>query len=171
MKSIAGKNLVLIGFMGTGKTEVGKLLASSLNRRLVDTDQLIVDRAGITIAEMFAQHGEPYFRRQEKAVIAELCQQKGLVISTGGGAILDPDNVAQLRAAGLVIWLDASVAELERRLADDQSRPLLAGGTKLAELYQQRENAYRQAAHRRVDTTGKSPLTVVGEIMDIIRQE
>ncbi|HZK25844.1 MAG TPA: shikimate kinase [Oscillospiraceae bacterium] len=170
MRSIAGKNIVLIGFMGTGKTEVGKLLAASLNRRLVDTDQTIVETEGRPITEIFAQEGERYFRRLETAVIEQLCQQRGLVIPTGGGAILDPHNVALLQASGLVIWLDASVAELERRLAHDQSRPLLTGETGVGELYQQRQAAYRQAAHERVDTTAKPPLAVVAEIMAIIRK-
>ena len=112
--------------MGTGKTEVGKLLASSLNRRLVDTDQLIVDRAGITIAKMFASMESLISAARKSCYCGALSAKRTGYIYRRRCHIRSGQRGS---AAGrwLVIWLDASVAELERRLADDQSRPLLAG--------------------------------------------
>lgn len=167
MKHISGRNLVLIGFMGTGKTEVGRLLAESLNRRMVDTDRLISERTGSSIRGIFQDYGEEYFRSLEKQVILELAGQKGLVISTGGGAILDRENVDTLRGSGFVVWLDADVPALEERLAGDSTRPLLAAGTDLAKLYGGRKPLYQAAAHVRVDTTGKTPLMVAAEVIEL----
>lgn len=167
MKQISGKNLVLIGFMGTGKTEVGRLLAVLLNRRMVDTDRLIVERAGISIRDIFRDCGELHFRCLEKQAIFTVAEQKGLVVATGGGAILDPENVAALRSNGFVVWLDADVPTLESRLAGDNTRPLLAAGTDLAHLYGGRKPLYQAAAHLRIDTAGKSPLAVAAEIIEL----
>ncbi|MDW7651440.1 MAG: shikimate kinase [Bacillota bacterium] len=169
MKRISGKNLILIGFMGTGKTEVGRLLAESLGRRLVDTDRLIVEREGKPVREIFQDRGEAYFRQVEKKIIGELSGQSGLVVSSGGGVVLDADNVARLRESGYVVWLDAAITDLEARLAGDTTRPLLAGNTDLAKLYGERRPFYRNAAHVRVDTTGKPPLAVAAEIIERIR--
>ncbi|NLP37963.1 MAG: shikimate kinase [Firmicutes bacterium] len=171
MKSIAKKNVVLIGFMGTGKTEVGKLLATALNRHLVDTDAQIEAEEGRTINEIFASDGEVYFRRKEAEVIAALCKQTGLVLSTGGGCVINPENVRNLRDNGCVIWLDATMEELKRRLAGDSKRPLLAQNKDFTALYRQREELYRKAAHVRVDTTGKAPLVVSEEIIAFLKKE
>ena len=170
MRRISGKNLVLIGFMGTGKTEVGRLLADSLTRRMVDTDRLISEREGMAIREIFAARGEGYFRAVEKQVIAELSAQKGLVLSTGGGVILDADNVATLCSSGFVVWLDANVETLAQRLQGDRTRPLLAEND-IAELYGKREELYRQASHLRVDTAEKTPLTVAREILGLLQRD
>ncbi|MCR3923009.1 MAG: shikimate kinase [Firmicutes bacterium] len=171
MKKIAGKNVVLIGFMGTGKTEVGRLLAASLHRYLVDSDRAIVERVGKPITEIFATFGEAYFRKQEKEVILDLCGQSGLVLATGGGVVLDPQNVEALQKSGFVIWLDASVTAIEQRLDGDESRPLLANIDSLRALYHERTSVYRVAAHVRVDTTDKPPLAVVEEIVKILCQQ
>ncbi|NLM52531.1 MAG: shikimate kinase [Firmicutes bacterium] len=171
MKSIAKKNVVLIGFMGTGKTEVGKLLAVALNRRLVDTDEQIEAAEGRTINEIFASDGEVYFRRKEAEVIADLCRQTGLVLSTGGGCVINLENVRNLRENGYVIWLDATIEELKRRLAGDNKRPLLAKNKDFTALYRQRAELYRQAAHVRIDTTGKSPLAVSEEIIAFLQKD
>ena len=117
MKRISGRNLVLIGFMGTGKTEVGRLLAQRLNRRLVDTDQVIAQREGKTIAEIFQEQGEKYFRQLEKALAEELRGQQNLVIATGGGFVLDEDNSAALRQSGFVVWLTSDLSVLRERLS------------------------------------------------------
>lgn len=171
MKSIAKKNVVLIGFMGTGKTEVGKLLAAALNRRLVDTDDQIEAAEGRTINDIFASDGEAYFRRKEAEVIAALSKQTGLVLSTGGGCVINPENVRNLRESGYVIWLDATMEELQRRLAGDSKRPLLQQHKDFTALYRQREELYRRAAHVRIDTTGKTPLAVSEEILAFLHQE
>jgi len=169
LKQISGKNLILIGFMGTGKTEVGRLLAESLNRRLADTDQIVTEREGLSVRNIFAGRGEAYFRRREAEVVAELSAQKGLVVATGGGVVLDRENVRLLKENGFLVWLDADVAVLQNRLAGDTTRPLLSGGKDMVELYRMREQIYRDAADVRVDTTGKAPLTVASEILEIIR--
>lgn len=171
MKKISGKNLVLIGFMGTGKTEVGRLLADFLGRRLVDTDKLLTEQEAMSVTDIFSVHGEAYFRQLEKQAVRDLSSQRGLVISTGGGVPLDPDNAAALRESGFVVWLDAAVAALRERLKDDGSRPLLTNGSDLAALYERRLAAYQQASHARVDTTGKLPLLVAEEIMALLRQD
>ncbi|EEG78342.1 shikimate kinase [Dethiobacter alkaliphilus] len=170
MKRISGKNLVLIGFMGTGKTEVGRLLADLLNRRFVDTDRRISEREGMSIPELFAARGEQYFRAAEKEVVAELASQKGLVVSTGGGVVLDGGNVEHLRLSGFVVWLDADVDTLSLRLQGDKTRPLLQSDG-LAELYKRREALYREAAHVRVDTAGKAPFVVAREVVALLQGE
>lgn len=169
MKRIAGKNLILIGFMGTGKTEVGRLMAEFLNRKLVDSDQYLTEQEGMPVRDIFELYGEDYFRRKEKEAIQLIAAQKGLVLSTGGGAVLDCDNVAVMRAGGYVVWLDADTAALAQRLAGDDTRPLLAGGRNLADIYRSRLPYYSRAAHARVDTTGKTPLAVAREIMALLR--
>jgi shikimate kinase len=171
MKRISGKNLVLVGFMGTGKTEVGRLVASALNRRFVDMDRLIADRQGMPVAEIFRSRGEAAFRALEAEAAAELAALRGLVISTGGGVVLSADNVARLRENGFVVWLDASVDVLRQRLQNDTTRPLLAGEADMAALYESRRALYRLAAHVRVDTGDKPPLAVAREIMGLIRKE
>lgn len=172
MRRIAGKNLVLIGFMGTGKTEAGRLLAGELNRRMVDTDQLIEQREGMSIGDIFKKYGEPYFRGREQELICELAAQRGLVIATGGGIVLNGENVRILRDSGYLVWLDAEVGEVATRLAGDTTRPLLAGQDEsdIAELYEQRQPLYGAAAHVRVSTTRKTPLAVVGEIIRVLAE-
>jgi len=171
VNSIAGKNVVLIGFMGTGKTEVGRLLAKALSRRFVDTDAWIEKENNMTVQEIFATLGEAAFRQKEAEALAVLCGQKGLVLATGGGIILNPQNVVLLRETGFVIWLDAGLEELARRLAGDNTRPLLAGGVDFRDIYRRREKLYRNAAHVRIDTTGKTPLVVSDEIQALLRQD
>jgi shikimate kinase len=154
--------------MGTGKTEVGKCLAARLGRRLADTDQLLSEREGLSIAEIFRLFGEPYFRKAEREVIRELANRTGLVIATGGGVVLNTDNVSDLRAGGFLVWLEAGTEALALRLQGDESRPLLCGEGDLAELQRTREPLYRAASHARVDTTGKTVLQVAEEILDLL---
>lgn len=168
MKQLAGKNLVLIGMMGTGKTEVGKRLAAQLGWCLADTDELLKQRAGLSIAEIFCRHGEPYFRGLEREVIRELAQRRALVIATGGGVVLNAENVADLRAGGILVWLRAETETLFARLQGDESRPLFGGEAELSALLCAREPLYREAAHLRVDTTGRTVLQVAEEILDLL---
>lgn len=168
MKRLNGKNLVLIGMMGTGKTEAGKCLAARLGRRLADTDELVAEREGLSIAEIFRRYGEPYFRAAERDVVRGLAQKRGLVIATGGGVVLYAENVADLRAGGFLVWLEAEPEALCARLRGDQSRPLLGREEALAALLAAREPLYRGAADARVDTTGKTVLQVAEEILDLL---
>lgn len=119
------QNIVLTGFMGTGKSTVGRLLAARLGYQFVDTDELIVARDGRAIAEIFHQSGEETFRRLEAAVAQELSQATGLVIATGGRLMVDEANAAALRRNGRVFCLTAEPQEIISRLGDDDRRPLL----------------------------------------------
>src|SRR5579871_5566885 len=111
--------LSLIGYRGCGKSSVAPSLASRLGWEWIDADAVIEERAGCTIREIFARHGEPHFRELERKVMAELLGREGIVIAAGGGAVLDADTRRLLKAAGPVVWLRASVATLERRINQD----------------------------------------------------
>ena len=153
--------LVLTGFMATGKTEVGRLLACRLGRPFVDTDGLVETAARCSVAQIFAGDGEAYFRRLERAAVEEACAVPDAVIATGGGTLLDPDNRRRLVGAGPVVCLTASAEEIARRVGDVSSRPLLAGhnGDRLARirsLLDERAPVYALATHTHAesDVTG-----------------
>ena len=103
------RNVVLIGFMGTGKTSTGKMLAAKLGAAFIDMDQKIEEEAGMSIPDMFAQKGEDYFRAQERALVKRLAARRNAVISTGGGTVKNPDNVADFKKSGVIVCLSASV--------------------------------------------------------------
>jgi len=109
-------NIVLIGYRCTGKTSVGRLIAHKLGRRFVDTDDLITEKSGCSINEMVKEKGWPYFRDMEKAVIKEVSAQDNLVIATGGGAVTSDINMENLKANGFIVWLDADINTVKRRL-------------------------------------------------------
>lgn len=166
------RTLVLIGYRATGKTSVGLLLARSLQRPFVDLDQELVAAAGVSIAEIVAREGWPGFRRREKDLVQHFARTPGLVLATGGGVVLDPENVAALRERGLLVWLTAAPEVIRRRLATDDataaSRPGLSGGDALAEvegILAQREPLYRDAADLVIDTTGGTPEEVAERIL------
>jgi shikimate kinase len=162
-------HLVLVGLMGSGKTTVGRRCADKLGRRFVDTDELVVTLAGMPVPEIFAIHGEAAFRSFEKEAVADIAASpEPLVVATGGGAALDPDNRRRLRAAGVVIWLRASVDALVRRVGDDSNRPLLAGDPRgaLTRLDAARAGAYDAIAHLDVDTTDRDIDAVVTAVLD-----
>ncbi len=160
-------NLVLTGFMGTGKSEVGRLVARKLGRPFVDMDALIEAREGRTIADIFAQEGEAYFRRVEAQIVRELARRTGLVIATGGGALLSPENREAMTATGIVICLWADEDTLLRRLRGDETRPLLARPDReeaLRVLLRRRTPLYQQLPYH-IDTTGKSVARVADEVI------
>lgn len=164
------RNLVLIGFMATGKSAVGRELAARLERRFVDTDALVEEAVGLRIPEIFRVHGEAYFREQESAVIAGLGRfpPGSLVVATGGGAVLRESNLEHLRRHGLIILLTASVRAVLRRTGRTAGRPLLPGGGNrrraVLALLQEREHCYRRC-DLAVDTTNKRPPRVAAEII------
>ena len=140
--------------MGAGKTTVGRQLAKRMGRRFVDTDHEIEARTGVRIPTIFEIEGEAGFRKREAQVIAELALENSLVIATGGGAVIDPDNRAVLAASGLVIYLNAPPAMLFEHTRHDRNRPLLQVPDPLAkieELYLTRDPLYRDVAHVVVD--------------------
>jgi shikimate kinase len=167
------RHLVLVGLMGAGKTTVGERCAEQLGRPLVDTDELVVATAGQTVAEVFATEGEQGFRARERVAVGDaLASPDPLVIACGGGAVLDAESRATMRAAGLVVWLRASPRELAARVGDGAGRPLLAGGSAeaLERLASVRAAAYAAAAHVVVDTDGLDPDTVAARVLEELQR-
>jgi shikimate kinase len=167
------RHLVLVGLMGAGKTTVGQRCAQVLDRPFVDTDELVVAQAGVPFDDIWAAEGESGFRARERAAVADAAASPTpLVISCGGGAVLEAENRRTLRSHGVVVWLVASSTELASRLVHDDSRPLLAGSDKTATLERLgalREPAYDAAAHIRVDTDGRTPDEVAATVMEEFR--
>ena len=166
------KNIVLIGFMGTGKTTAGRLLANSLERPYINTDQLLEQESGMTISEIFRVHGEKYFRQKERDVIALVSDYEQVVIDTGGGAVTDPANMIRLKNSGILIALTARLDVILKRTEGCTSRPLLARPDKekaVALLLQQRAKLYKQADFT-VDTSDLSPQLVAEEMLVLLRE-
>ncbi|MBQ9113972.1 MAG: shikimate kinase [Clostridia bacterium] len=165
-------NLVLCGMMGSGKTTVGKALAKFLNCAQLDTDDVISSRHG-KITDIFAQCGESYFRALETELARELSTKENLVISTGGGFVLNADNVALLKTNGKIIFLRARLETLESRLIADENRPLLHSSNeplkdKLSRLIQARYPVYEAASDCIVEVDEKSADEIAKEIMSIM---
>ncbi len=164
------KNIILTGFMATGKTSVGRTLASQIGYDFVDTDHLIESKIGMTIAEFFQEKGEAAFRKMEAELARELADKTGLVIATGGRFMLDGDNAAVLGKTGRVFCLVATPEEiLERAESDSLVRPLLQVPNPLehiVELLQQRKKGYGQFTQ--LATSERSPESVAEEIAGII---
>ena len=161
------RNIVLTGFMGTGKSEVGKRLAARLERTFIDTDMVIERELGISIAQLFTEKGEAYFRTHERRVIAQTCQQQDCVIATGGGAILDPVNVEILKKGGLMVCLTATPEVIYNRVRGNTNRPLLREDEPLAKirtLIADRSQAYARADVM-VETSQRSPDDVVHAVL------
>ena len=160
------KNIALVGFMGSGKTTVSKLLAQHLGYQLVSTDALIVEREKTSIAQIFSVKGEQYFRDLEKNVVEQLSRREGLVIDCGGGIVLQQANIDRLRSSGIIVYLKATVDVLHERTKHSRERPLLNvedPKLKIEELLAQRECLY-QKADMTVDTSHKTAAEVVEEI-------
>jgi len=149
------RNLILIGFMGTGKTTIGKRVARSLGYRFVDTDRLIAKRAGKTIPQIFEEDGEEAFRRIETEVLRSCADESRQVISTGGGAVTRPENREILKSAGYVVWLKADPDSIYERVKRSRNRPLLQTPdprATIAELLAQRAALYEATQHLTVTT-------------------
>jgi shikimate kinase len=150
-------NIFLIGPMGAGKTTVGKRLAKLKGMRFKDSDHEIEQRTGVDIGFIFEKEGEAGFRRREREVIAELTQETGLVLATGGGAVLDPDNRRDLSARGFVVYLCTPVTQQLERTRYSKHRPLLQvedPRQRLEELMAQRDPLYRETADMVINTEG-----------------
>jgi shikimate kinase len=165
----AVNRLYLVGPMGAGKTTIGKLLADDLGLEFVDVDREIEARSGVDIPWIFDREGEPGFRVREAAALAELSQLDRVLVSTGGGAVLSPDNRRVMAATGTVIYLHTSVDEQVRRTGRDRKRPLLQNDDParvLAELMNIREPLYREIADIVVETDGRGPKAVALDIAE-----
>jgi shikimate kinase len=153
--------------MGAGKTTIGRRLAKSLHREFVDADQELERRTGASVALIFDVEGESGFREREKRIIDDLTQLDDVVLATGGGAILDPDNRAALTTRGFVVYLHAAVEKLIQRTRRDSSRPLLMTDdptARMRELLEQRDSIYRTVADLVIDTGKLNLSEVVKEI-------
>jgi len=162
-------SLVLVGMPGSGKSTVGRQLGKKLGLPFLDSDHLIEQRLGCSIRSFFEREGEDAFRDIEQEVIAELCQQEG-VLATGGGAVLRPANRQRLREAGPVVYLRATPDEIFYRIRHDKRRPLLQVADplgRLRELFDQRDPLYRETAHFIIETTRP---TVAGLVKAIVAQ-
>ena len=166
---LPGRNIVLVGLMGAGKTTVGRLLAERLARPFVDTDALVEAEAGRPVSEIFATEGERGFRQREAAAVRRVAALRGQVLAVGGGAVLDPANVTHLRGTGDLVLLDAPAGTLAERVGDAAGRPLLTGAEpvadRLAELRSERDAAYRAAAEHAVDTAGRTPEQITEDVL------
>jgi len=162
------QNVFLVGPMGAGKSTIGRQLARRLDAEFLDSDQAIEARTGVDIPRIFDIEGEEGFRQREQQIIDELTQRRGIVLATGGGVVLDPDNRAHLRGRCLVIYLRASAEQLFNRTERDNQRPLLQGGgerlSRIRELLDEREPLYREVAHLIIDTDGLTVRRTVNNI-------
>jgi shikimate kinase len=164
-------NVVLVGFMGAGKSVCGRLLARRLGRCFVETDDMIVASEGRSIPEIFREAGEPRFRQLEADTIESLKLKSGEVIATGGGMPCRDGRMELLRELGTVVWLDGDVRELHARASRIGNRPMLEGRSmaEVEELYRSRQPYYRRA-HITVDTTGLGADQVVARILSALRE-
>lgn len=167
------RNIFLVGPMGSGKSSVGKQLARLLGLPFVDSDAEIERRTGVDIPLIFDKEGEAGFRVRERDVIAELTAREGVVLSTGGGAVLLPENRALLRGRGTTVHLETSVAQQAQRVQRSDQRPLIAGAAdpaaRLAELMAHRAPLYAEVAVVTVRTDGRQVKEVVRRIVDGLR--
>lgn len=159
--------------MGAGKTTVGKLLAKTTGREFIDSDHEIEKRTGVKIPLIFELEGEAGFRKREAMVIADLVAMDNIVLATGGGVVLLPENRQELKSHGKVIYLCASVNELCHRTRGDRNRPLLQTQdprARLEMLYQQRDPLYREVADQVVETGGQPVINIVHHIENTLNQ-
>jgi len=163
------RNVILVGPMGSGKSTIGRLLAKELRLTFKDSDKEIEQRTGADIPWIFDVEGEAGFREREQAMIGELCAGEGIVLATGGGAVLRAENRQALRSGGRVVYLHASVAQQLERTSRDRNRPLLRTadpGRVLGDLMVIRDPLYRDVADLVVETDERPPRMVVEEILD-----
>ncbi len=158
--------IYLVGFMGAGKTTVARALGRRLGWRVEDIDQRIEGRERRSVAAIFAQQGEPYFRQQERQVLGELLPDRHIIVATGGGTFVEPDNRAVMLADGAVAWLDVPLGDVIARVPADGRRPLAADRAQMEQLYARRRLAYAEA-HIRLDASRPVP-EVIERLLDWI---
>lgn len=165
------EHIYLIGFMGTGKSTVGAALAKKTDRRLLDTDEMIIERDGRSISAIFETDGEAFFRRLESDVIREIASMdESCVVSCGGGAVLLEENVKAMKSSGRIVWLNASPAEILRRVSSDNKRPLLEGKKTVSDIetmMEKRRSVYEKAGDIVIETDHMSIGDIVDKIMHI----
>jgi shikimate kinase len=169
-KALGPRSVVLIGLMGAGKTAVGRRLANRLDLPFIDADSEIEEAAGASISEIFAEHGEAYFRQGERKVIARLLENGPQVLATGGGAYMNPDTRANIKAHGLSVWLKADIKVLMKRVGRRDNRPLLAAGDPanvMKKLMEERYPIYAEADVT-VESRDVPHDVIVGAVIDAL---
>lgn len=178
MDSLTTKNIYMMGFMGSGKTRVGSLLASRLDRPYLDTDELIVQEASMSIPEIFSKLGEPRFRQYEIEIIARVAALKEHVIALGGGAVLNPENWERITRSGVTVCLSYPPEIIDRRLARKTDRPLVNENTpearlaRITELMSRREAVYRKAdlvLHLNVETDAEKVADAIAGYLGVFQ--
>jgi shikimate kinase len=169
------RNIIITGFMGTGKSTVGELVSHRLDRHFIDMDVLIEQRENRTIPEIFADAGEPYFRQLEASLCVELANERGLVVATGGGTLVAEQNLQVMTANGLVVCLNCEPTILWQRIGHSQNRPMLAeldSGrfARLATLLEQRRPAYDRI-EQHLDVTYLTPKEAAVKIIQIFKEQ
>jgi shikimate kinase len=167
------RHILLIGFMGSGKSSVGRLVAEALSAPFVDLDERVASSAGRTIPQMFAADGEPGFRAAESAALEALAEAGPSVVACGGGVVLDDANRSMLKRLGTVVYLQVSAEEALARIGDTSGRPLLKGGgvAMAAALLRSREALYETTADVTVPTVGKTPREVAEAVVSSLGEE
>jgi shikimate kinase len=168
------QNIIFVGPMGAGKTTIGKQLARQLGRPFYDSDREIEVHTGANIPLIFELEGEVGFRHREKEMLAELTQKQAIVLATGGGAVLDPDNRARLSRHGFVIYLSAPIEQLISRTAKDRNRPLLQTAdpkAKLRDILTSRDPLYREVADAVIETNGSPVRNVVKHLATLVTKQ
>lgn len=166
------ENIFLIGFMGVGKSTVAKVLSDVLGYELVEMDEEIVRQQDMAISDIFDEYGENYFRRLETELLHEIAKKKNQIISCGGGAVLQEDNVKIMKSCGTIVLLTADPETIYDRVKGDLSRPLLSGNMGIAyirELMEERQSCYEEAADLEVATDGRDIHTIVEKICRKLR--
>lgn len=163
-------NIYLVGFMGTGKTTVGRLLAEKKKFSFVDLDELIELKEQRRITDIFAKEGEPYFRKIEKKLLKQVSTQKKFVVACGGGVVLDEDNIKVMKKTGILICLCANCQEILRRVSSSTHRPILNvdNPQERVELLLKMRTPYYMQADKMIDTSGLSVKQVVAKISRIL---
>ncbi len=170
---MSAKNIVLIGFMGVGKSMFSNRLGNILNRDVLSTDDLIEQKEGRLVSRIFADSGEAYFRRVEREIVREVSQRKDVIIDCGGGVVLSPENTASLKKTGTLIYLKASPERIYENIKEQGHRPLLSGDdprARIAELLAQRKPLYEQADYT-IETDHKTVEQVCEEIITLLSYE
>jgi shikimate kinase len=165
-------NIVLIGMRGSGKTTVGKILAQKLGRELVEMDELIAQRAGLTIPEMVERHGWERFRDIEEEITGEVTGRNNMVNAAGGGVVTREQNIARLKENGVLVWLKANLDTLVERVAEDNQRPpLVEGRSRWGDMemtLEERKPLYQRAADLVVNTENKTPEEVADLVINLL---
>lgn len=170
---MSGNNVILIGFMGSGKTTIAKYLSEAYGLELIEMDAQISEREGRSIPEIFAQSGETYFRDLETSLLKELQLKKNLVISCGGGVPLRKENVSEMKRIGRIVLLEVSPQTVFERVRNDTERPLLSGGNRLEgieTLMQERKSKYEAAADFAVSADNRTVEDIGEEIVRRLKE-